>query len=76
MPIKVIMELVYNKIANMYFRKQGKKLPKLITDHNIGPLFNNEIFLFIAAGLPDGTYIFNPKIPVRVNFGGSCTGRC
>jgi hypothetical protein len=25
-----------------------------------------------ATGLPDGTYIFKPKIPLWVNFGGSC----
>jgi hypothetical protein len=27
-------------------------------------------------GLPDGTYIFKPEIPIWVNFGGSCNGRC
>jgi hypothetical protein len=26
--------------------------------------------------LPDGTYIIKPKIPIWVNFGGSCDGRC
>jgi hypothetical protein len=29
----------------------------------------------IAAGLPDG-HIFQTKIPIWVNFGGSCKGRC
>jgi hypothetical protein len=26
-------------------------------------------------GLPDGIYIFKPKIPIWVRFGGSCNGR-
>jgi hypothetical protein len=26
--------------------------------------------------LPDGTYIFEPKIPIWANFGGSCNGSC
>jgi hypothetical protein len=26
--------------------------------------------------LPDGMYIFRPKIPIWVNFGRSCNGRC
>jgi hypothetical protein len=26
--------------------------------------------------LPDGTYIFKPKSPIWVNFGGSCNGSC
>jgi hypothetical protein len=28
------------------------------------------------SGLPDGTYIFKPNIPIWVNFGGYCNGRC
>jgi hypothetical protein len=28
-----------------------------------------------GAGLPDGRYVFKPKIQVWVNFGGSCDGR-
>jgi hypothetical protein len=30
----------------------------------------------LGSGLPDGTYIFEPKIPFLVNFGGSYNGRC
>jgi hypothetical protein len=30
----------------------------------------------VHPGLPDGTYIFRPKIRIWVNFGGSCNGRC
>jgi hypothetical protein len=32
--------------------------------------------IFFAPGLPDGRYIFRPKIAIWVNFGGSCNGRC
>jgi hypothetical protein len=28
------------------------------------------------AGLPDGTHIFKPQIPIWVNFGGPSSGRC
>jgi hypothetical protein len=30
---------------------------------------------FIATGLPDGWHIFNPKILIWVNLGGTCNGR-
>jgi hypothetical protein len=33
-------------------------------------------FFNFGTGLPDGTYIFKPKIPNWVNFGGSCNGKC
>jgi hypothetical protein len=29
-----------------------------------------------TSGLPDGIYIFKPKIQVWENFGGPCKGRC
>jgi hypothetical protein len=31
---------------------------------------------WLLPGLPDGTYIFNPKILIWVNILGSCGGRC
>jgi hypothetical protein len=36
------------------------------------PLFEEKM----ETGLPDGIYIFKPKMPIWVNFGGSCNGRC
>jgi hypothetical protein len=30
----------------------------------------------LLSGLPEGMYSFRPKIPIWVNFGGSCNERC
>jgi hypothetical protein len=42
-------------------------------------LFRRQSFLVCGsvfhARLPDGTNIFKPKIPILVNFGGSCSGK-
>jgi hypothetical protein len=37
---------------------------------------DNCLRLVADAGLPDGTYVFKPKIQIWVNFGGSCNGIC
>jgi hypothetical protein len=39
------------------------------------PLAFLELKFPFVAGLPDGTYNFKSKVPIWVNFGGSCTGR-
>jgi hypothetical protein len=72
---KSLAQPLSSKLVHMFFH-HSRKLGVLRSEKKMFFVFPGMYLHTICASLPDGTYIFKPKITIWLRSGGSCNGRC